>query len=101
MGMEEAIEYALSEAEPIPPASPGRDQPSADEPPDTLTRREEEVAALAARGLTNRQIAQELVISEHTVHHHLTSILKKLGLRSRRQLAAWLNEQQPHRPSPA
>ena len=67
--MEQAIEYALSEEKPLTPSSPESKQPSSDEPP-SLTRREKEVAVLVARGLTNRQIASELVLSEHTVHHH-------------------------------
>lgn len=46
----------------------------------SLTRREEDVAALAALGLTNRQIASELSISEHTVAIHVARILKKVGL---------------------
>jgi non-specific serine/threonine protein kinase len=53
-----------------------------------LTRREREVAYLVARGLTNRQISEELFISERTVHAHVRKILKKLGLRSRAQIAA-------------
>ena len=64
------------------------DQPA--ELPASLTRREREVASLVAQGLTNRQIASELVLSEHTVHHHLTRILKKLDLRSREQIASRL-----------
>ena len=51
-----------------------------------LTRREQEVVVLIARGLTNHQIAKELSISEHTVANHVRRILKKLGLRSRAQI---------------
>jgi DNA-binding NarL/FixJ family response regulator len=51
-----------------------------------LTRREQQVAELVLRGLTNRVIAEMLVISEHTVESHMTSILNRLGLRSRWQL---------------
>jgi DNA-binding NarL/FixJ family response regulator len=65
------------------------EQPSSDETP-SLTRREKEVAILVRRGLTNRQIASELVLSEHTVHHHVTNILKKLNLGSRKQVASHL-----------
>ncbi len=58
----------------------------------TLTPREEEVAVLVSRGLTNRQIASELSISEHTVATHVAKILKKLGLTSRSRLSAWVAE---------
>jgi predicted ATPase len=74
---------------PVPPLSlPG----SADEVP-TLTRREEEIATLVTQGMTNRQIATELVISEHTAATHIRRILKKLGLQSRAQIGSWLTEQ--------
>jgi DNA-binding NarL/FixJ family response regulator len=91
MSMEQAIEYALSQEMPLTPPSPGSEQPSSGGPP-SLTRREKEVAVLVARGLTNRQIASELVLSEHTVHHHITNILKKLNLSSRQQIASRLND---------
>ena len=42
-----------------------------------------------ARGLTNRQIAERLVVSEHTVHRHVTNILRKLDLPSRTAAAAY------------
>jgi non-specific serine/threonine protein kinase len=58
-----------------------------------LTRREREVAVLMARGLTNRQIADELVIAEGTAGVHVDHILNKLGFRSRAQVAAWAVEQ--------
>jgi DNA-binding CsgD family transcriptional regulator len=51
-----------------------------------LTAREQEIADLVLRGLTNRAVAQTLGISEHTVETHMTSILNRLGLRSRWQL---------------
>jgi serine/threonine-protein kinase PknK len=92
MSMEQAIEYALSEEKPVTPPSPESEQPSSDEPPN-LTRREKEVAILVGRGLTNRQIASELVLSEHTVHHHVTNILRKLKLRSREQISSRLDDQ--------
>ncbi|MGH7737171.1 MAG: helix-turn-helix transcriptional regulator [Candidatus Tyrphobacter sp.] len=52
----------------------------------TLTKREAEVAELALKGLTNRSIARELSISEHTVESHMASIMNRLGIRSRHQL---------------
>jgi len=55
-----------------------------------LSRREREVAVLVARGLTNRQIADQLVIAERTVEGHLERIRGKLGLRSRTQIAVWV-----------
>jgi non-specific serine/threonine protein kinase len=61
-----------------------------------LTGRERQVSALVAEGLTNREIAEQLSISERTVDSHLQHTINKLGLRSRAQLAAWhtRNEQQ-------
>ena len=53
-----------------------------------LTPREREVLGLIAEGLTNRQIAERLVVSEHTVHRHVTNILRKLDLPSRTAAAA-------------
>jgi NarL family two-component system response regulator LiaR len=55
---------------------------------DPLTPREREVLSLLADGLTNRQIAERLVVSEHTVHRHVTNLLRKLGLPSRAAAAA-------------
>lgn len=54
--------------------------------PSTLTKREAEVADLALKGYTNRAIARELSISEHTVESHMASIMNRLGIRSRHQL---------------
>jgi signal transduction histidine kinase len=54
-----------------------------------LTRREREVAMLVACGLTNRQIADVLVITVKTAEAHVGHILDKLGVNSRAQVAAW------------
>jgi predicted ATPase/DNA-binding CsgD family transcriptional regulator len=54
-----------------------------------LTPRELDVLKLVAQGLTNADVAQRLLLSEHTVHRHLANILRKLGLSSRAAAAAW------------
>jgi len=55
-----------------------------------LTRREREVAVLVAQGLTNREIASRLFISERTAESHVEQIRGKLGFRSRAQIAVWV-----------
>ena len=57
-----------------------------------LTAREQEVAGLVARGLSNRAIAESLVLSERTVETHVANALAKLSFSSRSQLAVWANE---------
>jgi DNA-binding CsgD family transcriptional regulator len=56
---------------------------------ESLTPREREVVGLVVRGLTNREIAEELFLAEKTVENHIGRILVKLDLRSRTQLAAY------------
>jgi predicted ATPase/class 3 adenylate cyclase/DNA-binding CsgD family transcriptional regulator len=90
MTTEEAVEYALSE-EPATPPPPAPQRPSIDTKSSVvLTPREKEVAALVAQGLTNRRVASELSISEHTAATHVAKILKKLNLHSRSQLTDWV-----------
>ncbi|MFZ0000844.1 MAG: LuxR C-terminal-related transcriptional regulator, partial [Trebonia sp.] len=54
-----------------------------------LSRRESEVASLIALAMSNRQIAEQLVLSERTVETHVRSILAKLGYSTRTEIATW------------
>jgi DNA-binding CsgD family transcriptional regulator len=63
--------------------------PASAEPASVLTPRELDVLKLVAQGLSNTEIAQRLVLSEHTVHRHLANILRKLDLSSRAAAVAW------------
>jgi predicted ATPase/DNA-binding CsgD family transcriptional regulator len=65
---------------------------------EVLTTRERQIAALVARGLSNREIAARLVISKRTVDAHVNHIFAKLGLSSRVQLTIWLRDRVPERP---
>ena len=66
-----------------------------------ITQRESEVAALVARGFTNRQIAQALTITEGTAACHVKHILARLVLDSRVQMATWAIEHGLHQtPTP-
>jgi DNA-binding NarL/FixJ family response regulator len=76
----------------IEPAWMARDS-RCSKPRTSISGREQEVAALIAEGLTNREIAETLVISERTADTHVQNILGKLGLASRAQVAAWYVEQ--------
>jgi pimeloyl-ACP methyl ester carboxylesterase/DNA-binding CsgD family transcriptional regulator len=62
--------------------------PAAASGPDELTPRERDVLRLVAEGKSDADIAQELVLSPHTVHRHVSNILRKLGLHSRAAAAA-------------
>jgi DNA-binding CsgD family transcriptional regulator len=81
-----AIAYALGEEKDLPPAEP------AGKP--ALTRREFEVADRLALGMSNREIAENLVIARRTVDSHVEHILAKLGFTSRTQIAAWISTRQ-------
>ncbi|MCD6639736.1 MAG: helix-turn-helix transcriptional regulator, partial [Nocardioides sp.] len=59
---------------------------------DALTPAERQVAVLVSRGLTSRQIAEELYVSPRTVDAHLTHIYRKLGISTRARLAALVAE---------
>ncbi|SEB64274.1 protein kinase domain-containing protein [Rhodococcus koreensis] len=82
-----AASYALDEG------VPGTPPVAAAGPSAQLTKREREVAALVAEGLTNRAIATRLVISPRTAQGHVEHVLAKLGFTSRAQIAAWVVDQ--------
>jgi non-specific serine/threonine protein kinase len=82
----EAVALALAEPRRRPRAQP----PDATERAGgRLTPRQQEVAALVADGLTDRQIAARLVVSPRTAEYHVEQILTRLGFRSRTEIAAW------------
>jgi DNA-binding NarL/FixJ family response regulator len=60
-----------------------------------LTPRELEIAQLIAKGLSTREIADELVISPATAARHVANILAKLGFSSRTQVASWAARHEP------
>jgi non-specific serine/threonine protein kinase len=82
LALGDAIAYALQQ-------KPQAEPPPASTETTTLTRREQEVAHLAAEGLSNKDIATRLVISQRTAESHVEHILTKLGFTSRTQIAAW------------
>jgi non-specific serine/threonine protein kinase len=84
---EEAVALALEQ-------TPVEDAPQEQVP---LTRRELEVANLVGCGLSNREIAERLRISQRTVESHVENILRKLGFGSRTQVVAWVVEREARR----
>lgn len=91
MELDQAIDYALVQADLLRGRARAAGAPAArDAGP--LTAREREVAGLVARGLTNREIAALLKISERTTDAHVQHILNKLGFHSRSQIAVWAAE---------
>jgi predicted ATPase/DNA-binding CsgD family transcriptional regulator len=85
MSMGEAVDCALGQV----PA--GRDSLAPAKPSGVLSRRELEIAKLIAEGLTTKEVAARLFISNRTVETHITNMLNKLGLSSRTQLARWVD----------
>ena len=98
---EQAIAYALTPDQVFEFTGRSVSSPTADarpagvaNPPSSranggLSRREEQVVALVADGLSNPQIAERLGLSDRTIDAHLRSIMGKLGVTSRAQVAAW------------
>jgi len=93
MGLDQAIAYALVLDQPAGQVGTTSAGPATRTYGNRLTRREREVSALIARGLTNRHIAERLVISERTADNHVANILGKLGFSTRAQVAVWASEQ--------
>ncbi len=90
---EQAVALALGED--IEAAGAGEPQArSRAGAPGGLTRRQREIAGLLAEGLTNKEIAARLVISQRTAETHVDHILSKLGMTSRAQVARWIAEQE-------
>jgi DNA-binding NarL/FixJ family response regulator len=86
MSIESAVSYALDEQ---PPAALTADDRGG------LTPREYEIAGLVAQGLTNREIAEQLVIAKRTAETHIDHILNKLDLANRVQIAIWITNRWP------
>jgi predicted ATPase/DNA-binding CsgD family transcriptional regulator len=87
--LDEAVRYAVGETggkATVPAARP--EQPGRG----PLTRREQQIAALVAQGLSNKDIAARLVISQRTAESHVEHILTKLGFTTRTQIATWITE---------
>jgi non-specific serine/threonine protein kinase len=82
--LDQLVSPAINDADTLPPTQP--EQASTDQA-DPLTTREREIAALVAQGLSNRDIAERLIISKRTVDAHVEHIYTKLGISSRMQLA--------------
>ncbi|MGI5292577.1 ATP-binding protein [Nonomuraea polychroma] len=87
LSYDRALAYALTEEAPVPDRSgeAGRRSP--------LTPRETEIAQLIAQGMSSKEIAAALVISQRTAESHTEHILRKLGFNSRTQIAYWAAEQ--------
>jgi predicted ATPase/DNA-binding NarL/FixJ family response regulator len=84
---EDALAYALEESRPAPASrAPGVAK--------LLTRRERDVAEHVGRGLSNKEVAARLVISQRTAEGHVQKILTKFGFTSRAQIAAWIVAEQ-------
>ncbi|WP_052407651.1 ATP-binding protein [Allokutzneria albata] len=86
----QAVGYALGEDAEAEPSAPHLARRTAQA---LLSRRELQVAQLVARGMSNKDIAEELVISRRTVEAHVQRILTKLDCTSRARIAAWIAEQ--------
>jgi predicted ATPase/DNA-binding CsgD family transcriptional regulator len=89
MHLDQAIAYALSPGEVVATTARPPSVHMAGKPSDPLTPREREVAVQIARGRSNRQIGEALMITDRTVAAHVEHILNKLGFVSRTQIGVW------------
>ncbi|NUW32458.1 tetratricopeptide repeat protein [Nonomuraea sp. SMC257] len=92
LSYDQALDYALQRDERVGERSAGGGERPAAKGTGPLTRRETEIARLVAQGLTNKEIATTLVISQRTAESHIEHIMSKLGFHSRAQVAVWVNE---------
>ena len=94
------VRFAAEDADDLPPhpGGPGGAVVTPEPPAPELTSRERQIAGLVAEGLSNRKIAERLVISKRTVDAHIEHIYGKLGVSSRVQLTAWLRSARPPAP---
>jgi predicted ATPase/DNA-binding CsgD family transcriptional regulator len=82
LSFDEAMSYAMGE----PPTA---EQPPFERALPAVTKRENDVAELVARGLSNQHIADRLLISRRTTEHHIEHLFDKLNVTNRAQLASW------------
>jgi non-specific serine/threonine protein kinase len=87
--LDEIVAYAQGDGPTSDPPHARISAPPRSEPPH-LTKREFEIAELLAEGLTNKQIAHQLVIAQRTAESHVENILNKLGFTTRTQVATWM-----------
>jgi predicted ATPase/DNA-binding CsgD family transcriptional regulator len=101
MTAEDAAGFALGSGQEQPSSRPAERawtdpaRPGTHRSPNPLTKREHEIVLLIAQGLSNKEIADELVISPATAARHVANILAKLGFTSRTQVASWAARHDP------
>ena len=88
MARDEAVAYALDEKKAARPA--GSPKATSRMP---LSKRELEIAELVAQGLSNKEIATRVFLSERTIETHVSNILDKLGVNSRVEISTWVAQE--------